>query len=76
MNNCYFCSTNAIFEIQMLFFWCAEQKKFERAVQTFAAFWREFCRRMTRVLPPYKQVLPPYGPVLKKECSTKVSCIF
>ncbi len=36
---CYFCSTNAIFAVQMLFFWCAEQKKMLRAVQTFAALW-------------------------------------
>jgi len=26
----------AIFAVQMLFFWCAGKKKFERAVQTFA----------------------------------------
>ncbi len=37
----------------MLFFWCAEQKKIERAVQTFAALWRKFGRLMPWVLPPY-----------------------
>jgi len=65
MNIRYFCSTNAIFAVQMLFFWCAAQKKFGcavqkllppygtsfAAVQTFAALWRKFCHLMTRVLP-------------------------
>ncbi len=57
----------AIFAVQMgflqskcYFFWCAEQKKFERAVQTFATWWREFCCLMARVLPQYKLLLP-YG---------------
>jgi len=54
MNNCYFCSTNATF------LWCAEQKNFERTVQTFAALWREFCCLMAQVLPQYKLLLP-YG---------------
>jgi len=53
MNNCYFCSKNAIFEVQMLFFWCAEQKKFERAVQTFAALWDKFRCSLAQALPPY-----------------------
>jgi len=34
----------AIFAVQMLFFWCAEQKILNRAVQMFAALWRKFCR--------------------------------
>ncbi len=59
MNNCYFCSTNAIFAVQMLFlqnkcyfcstnaiFWCAEQKK-------IWARSTNFCRLMARVLLPY-----------------------
>jgi len=53
MKNCYFCSTNA-------FFCCAEQKKIEHGVQTFAALWREFCCLMARVLLQYK-LLTPYG---------------
>jgi len=65
---CYF------FAVQMIFFWCAVQiclvcwkKIFERAVQTFAAFWQKFCfsekkfwvcstnfcRLMVQVLPLY-----------------------
>ncbi len=44
----------AIFAVQMLFFWCGEQKKFERAVQTFA-----------RVLPPYGPVLKKQSAVQK-----------
>jgi len=47
----------------MLFFWCAEEKNFERTVQTFAALWREFCRS-TNSCRLMAQVLPPYGPVL------------
>jgi len=45
------------------FFWCAEQKKIEQAVQTFAALWHEFCRseNFCRLM---ARVLPPYGPVL------------
>jgi len=54
----YFCSTNAIFAVQMLFFWCAKQKKFESAVQTFVALWCKFFRLMAQVLPQYK-LLPP-----------------
>ncbi len=63
---CYFCSTNAIFAVQMLFF-CStndflvcqtnflvcRKKNFERTVQTFAAICHKFCRLMARVLPPY-----------------------
>jgi len=58
---CYFCSANAIFEVQLLFFWCAEQKKNLSAQYkllppygaSFATFWREFCHLMKRVLLPY-----------------------
>jgi hypothetical protein len=52
MNNCYFCSTNAILEVQMLFFWC--EKKIECSVQTFAALWHKFCHFLAQVLPPYE----------------------
>jgi hypothetical protein len=55
---CYFCRTNAIFAVQMLFFGVQNKKKFERAVQTFAALWREFCCLMARVLLQYKLLLP------------------
>jgi len=96
MNNCYFCSTNAIFAVQMLFlqykcyfcstntifFWCAEQKKFERAVQTFAVLWLKFCHLMARVLPQYK-LLPTYGasfaalwPSTKKQSAVQKSVAF
>ncbi len=57
-----FCSTNAIFLV------C--RKKFERAVQTFASLWREFCRLIVQVLP----FLPSYAKFLKH--STQVCCIF
>jgi len=39
---------------------CAEQKKFERAVQAFVALWGEFCCLMVQVFPQYK-LLPPNG---------------
>jgi hypothetical protein len=45
------CSTN--FFVCNTNFFCALEKNFERAVQTFAALWCEFCRLMARVLPPY-----------------------
>jgi len=44
-----FCSTNAIFAVQMLFFWCGEKKIWVCSTN--------FCRLMA-------QVLLPYGPVL------------
>jgi hypothetical protein len=44
----------------MLFLLVCRTKKFERALQTFAASWHEFCRLMAQVLMQYK-LLPPYG---------------
>jgi hypothetical protein len=55
--NCFFCSTNAIFEVKMKFFWCALQifwyagKNFFIAKYkllppygaSFATFWLKFC---------------------------------
>jgi len=81
----------AIFTVQMLFlkykcyfFWCAEQKKFESAVQTFAALWHKFCRFLAWVLPPYdtsfaalcREFCHLMDQYKKTECSTKVCCIF
>jgi len=63
---CYFCSTNAIFAVQMLFFWCAEQKNFELTVQTFAALWLKFCHLVTQVLPPYDSSFAALWPSTKK----------
>jgi len=63
------------FAVQMLFIWYAEQKKFECAVQNFAASWREFCRskNFCRLM---AQVLPPYGPVLINRAQYKSLLLF
>jgi len=48
----------------MLFFWCAEQKNFERAVQTFAAF-------MAQVLPPYGASFAALWPSTNKQSTVQ-----
>jgi len=50
------CCTDAIFLV-------CRTKKFEQAVQTFAALWYKFCRS-TNFCCLMAQVLLPYGPVL------------
>jgi len=56
--NCFICNTNAIFEVKMIFFWCAVQ-----------IFW---CAGKKKLIAQYK-LLPAYGasfaPLSWKFCS-------
>jgi len=69
MNNCYICSTNAIFEVQMLLFLVCRTKKIELSVQTFDTLWHKFCHFLARVLRPYGMSFAALWP------STKINCV-
>jgi len=84
MNNRYFQSTNAIFEVQLLFFCVCRTKKnlsgqyklFPLYGISYVTFWREFCRLMTRVLPPYGTSFAALWPSTKKQSAVQKSAAF
>jgi hypothetical protein len=69
--NCYFCITNAIFSAVQMIFFCVQEKNFERAVQTFASFFRKkilsaqykllLCFSGKKILRAQYKLLQPYG---------------
>ncbi len=86
MNNCYFCCTNAIFEVQMLFlkykcyFFDVQNKNILSAQYkllppygaSFAAFWREFFKkifaRSTNFCREFPAFLPTFCHLINKFC--------